>query len=50
MYSSFKQLTAVSKVSHSAMYSYTSGETQLIRVSSLSKSEWMLVLQDEILP
>ena len=38
MYFSFRRLTAVSKVSHSAMYSYTSEEIQFIRVSSLSKS------------
>ena len=42
MYSSFRWLTAVSKVSHSAMYSYTSEEIQFIRVSSLSKSVWTL--------
>ena len=42
MYSSFRWLTAVLKVSHSAMYSYTSEEIQFIRVSSLSKSVWTM--------
>ena len=42
MYSSFRRLTAISKVSHWSMYSYTSEEIQFIRVSSLSKSVCML--------